>query len=883
MHFSNRTTPFVRRAALGAILVLTPCLLKAQTAPASPATTPIELSPFVVQAEDEGWLAGNTMLSNRTNQLLKDVPVTIDAMTKDFMTELGVFEVIEAAQWAANSFVVSEGTRATSTATSGTPQDTNRYTFRGVPNEGGPTRNFFNWAVPADTYNVERVDFGRGSNSLLFGDMEPGGQGNIYTKRATLGRNFGNALAQVGSYESYRANFDYNRTLGKKLAARINLTKSRTGKYFDFNKFGLEAGHLALTYRPFRQTEIRLEGEAGRLRRVWGTNDERIVENRAPGLGFTNKWTVLPNNTIVVNTSLAAVDRTNSSGALLSLTDADPGGFPRHYNWAPDKNLHHQFSTVSAFLDQRVGGVGMQFGFNTQSVVRDRDETQQNNRMSTDSQGRRYIDFTYLHANQRYDTVAYRGMATYDLKLGKYMSQALVGSAEWQETSISQATFQELNDLDAPGVLAAGTARVWYRNYVDEPNAYNPAILRRRPITPTATFNARMFAAAYPEQLTRFWNTAASATGSYFGGRVQTLIGARRDRGYRLTAIPWSGANRTARGEQIPPGSYYDHPERYTLDPALTDIDETSRAYGLVYKVTPSINLYANRSQSYRQANGNAVNFVEEPIGQQRGQTIEYGAKTSFFKGKMVWNLNWYDLTRDNVTFQYQLTGITVPELEDLFNPNGLSSADPRYVTVTTNRMEVRQTYSKGVESTFIFYPGEGWNVRIAASRKKVTQNAAMQRFKALLAEARERGNENPNLIAAAQRIVDAEGGRGQEITGAGAARFGFNYAVNHRFHRQSRLAGFALGLNGSYSDDYLFAYINNVPVRGGKSMTMNGTASYATKVFRHPVTFQLNVRNLIESNYLTVGVVQAAGGVIRHINTYGDPRSFLLTATTTF
>ena len=85
----------------------------------------------------------------------------------------------------------------------------------------------------------------------------------------------------------------------------------------------------------------------------------------------------------------------------------------------------------------------------------------------------------------------FRGMATYDLKLGKYMSQALVGSAEWQETSISQATFQELNDLDAPGVLAAGTARVWYRNYVDEPNAYNPAILRRRPITHSGAWRPR--------------------------------------------------------------------------------------------------------------------------------------------------------------------------------------------------------------------------------------------------------------------------------------------------------------------------------------------------------------------------------------------------------
>jgi hypothetical protein len=45
--------------------------------------------------------------------------------------------------------------------------------------------------VPSDTYNVERIDFGKGSNSLIFGDVEPGGQGSVFTKRAQM-KNFGN-------------------------------------------------------------------------------------------------------------------------------------------------------------------------------------------------------------------------------------------------------------------------------------------------------------------------------------------------------------------------------------------------------------------------------------------------------------------------------------------------------------------------------------------------------------------------------------------------------------------------------------------------------------------------------------------------------------------
>lgn len=45
------------------------------------------------------------------------------------------------------------------------------------------SRNYFRWFIPSDNYNVERIDFGKGSNSLIFGAVEPGGQGAAFTKR----------------------------------------------------------------------------------------------------------------------------------------------------------------------------------------------------------------------------------------------------------------------------------------------------------------------------------------------------------------------------------------------------------------------------------------------------------------------------------------------------------------------------------------------------------------------------------------------------------------------------------------------------------------------------------------------------------------------------
>ena len=49
------------------------------------------------------------------------------------------------------------------------------FSFRGMTQVNNISRNYFRWFIPSDTYNVERLDFGKGSNSLIFGEVEPGG------------------------------------------------------------------------------------------------------------------------------------------------------------------------------------------------------------------------------------------------------------------------------------------------------------------------------------------------------------------------------------------------------------------------------------------------------------------------------------------------------------------------------------------------------------------------------------------------------------------------------------------------------------------------------------------------------------------------------------
>jgi outer membrane receptor protein involved in Fe transport len=106
-------TPYALAAArlLGAALLASTVSLQAQSVrPPSVADEPakpevVELSPFVL-AEDRngGWSANDTLSATRTKQALKDVPVNIDAITADFIEDLGLYTADETAQFIANVY-----------------------------------------------------------------------------------------------------------------------------------------------------------------------------------------------------------------------------------------------------------------------------------------------------------------------------------------------------------------------------------------------------------------------------------------------------------------------------------------------------------------------------------------------------------------------------------------------------------------------------------------------------------------------------------------------------------------------------------------------------------------------------------------------------------
>ncbi|MDM7955770.1 TonB-dependent siderophore receptor [Blastomonas sp.] len=74
---------------------------------------------------------------------------------------------------------------------------------------------------PRDVAGLERIEVLKGPAAALLGRGEPGGTVNLVTKQAEIGRTFGSASIQYGSFDRVRTEADFNLALSGGLTARL--------------------------------------------------------------------------------------------------------------------------------------------------------------------------------------------------------------------------------------------------------------------------------------------------------------------------------------------------------------------------------------------------------------------------------------------------------------------------------------------------------------------------------------------------------------------------------------------------------------------------------------------------------------------------------------
>lgn len=632
------------------------------TAPASGAEsaalpTPEEVKTMsvftVTDSKDEGYRSTQTISGSRTVEELRNTPNSISVFNRELMTDLMATTMPELSMYGLTGEINVNNGNTIAT-----------YVFRGIPSNF-PLRDGLLWITPLDTYNIERVELLRGPNSFLFGEGAAGGSYNQLTKKAQSFP-FTRVVAMTGSESFYRGELDVNRPLHPKLDLRINLAAQDAGGRPHYAKRDFVGVTVALQYRPFKYTTIDMNAEVGRTEEVrqqvmfseaYSTSD---LNNSGTALTtLTGGLTYVPALGIVYNT----VGARRTVGQNLILTDQRLVGREDNY-WGPSSYFKNHQRSYHLEAQQRVGDhLSLQAsvatvettrdsmvptGSGSASVYRDVTATLPNgqpnpyfNELYTDYYFRRRW-FNEVRTNMR---VA----AVYELKL-PFTTQKLIATANYNEDT-PLGTFQsEFVTPGTPGFVGALTDGYTLAAYQANFAALRQNYFYRRSylkdgdggkFTSFANPNNRTFLYDIPadgttgRQTERLFKTPGygfGSSGTFFRGRVNTLVGWRHD-------AFWQNSTRDFVNPAT--GTWYTLP---TTPFAKLDYGKDSYNYGLVVHPAKLVSAYFNYAQSVGLSNGvGAAGFVPGTLqGLPGGDGYEYGLRWSLLGGRLESNWTYY-------------------------------------------------------------------------------------------------------------------------------------------------------------------------------------------------------------------------------------------------
>lgn len=224
----------------------------------------VELNPFVISVNpDEGYAPTETLAGTRLKALTKDVPSALSIISTDMLADLGASNFNDVLDYlpSTSQFQSGEADPGASAARNGNP-----FTVRGFTSNS-LTANFFSSLVPIDAYNTSRLTFTRGPNSILFGVGNPGGGLDTTTNVPSLEKNSHSLSLRVDSFDSYRATINSSMVLlPGRLGLRVDLLQEDRQRYVKPAENERSSFYSAVTYRPFPQTSITVNGELTRIR-----------------------------------------------------------------------------------------------------------------------------------------------------------------------------------------------------------------------------------------------------------------------------------------------------------------------------------------------------------------------------------------------------------------------------------------------------------------------------------------------------------------------------------------------------------------------------------------------------------------------------------------
>ena len=887
------------------------------------------------------------------------MPLSVDALTSEFMEDLGIHTLEDAALYIAGVDVV--------------PDDESRNdvnpSFRGLATGGrenaAASRNNFLWYPRTDNYNVERIDFNKGSNSLMFGDASPGGLATVYTKRARF-NNFGSITAQYGSYASNRVMVDVNRKLTDKFALRINAVDKSDRTYIDFGDDYLRAIDLAGTFKATENTTFRFEVEDMRFERTRANSDIAVRQEAARGLGFTGSNTIFTSDgeiyhgrsNSLINTriprrviyrpdgaggylppeELASADRSNGArgdalnlyeGAVQTVHAYSSSGYgdplltvgpltPALNVYGSRSFIDRDINNYTFIAEQTMGDLAVEFALNKQEQFQFRNDNDFATSISVDANGRLYNQSNLDRKWFGNDVNTVRLTASYPWEIGENISQFLVANVTYQDDeaySFRQRLVNKAGAYDAATNsydtktdlegLERMAVRAYYSggdptNDIRNPDQWESLYPENLPVVP-GIFEPMWIdytTANKPYTDKRYAKSASLSTnGTYFGGRLRSLLGVRKDE-TKVKRYDLPGGSLSDRVDQFGEIAYYgadvyvgspdDAPEFYSYVPEL-DQAATTYSAGLVYQVNESINLYVNNSTSFRWQG--TEDFLGRIIGSQDGETREFGIKGSFMENLFSVSAAIYEIDRGNVAYRVSNAN-NQGEIERLFNDTVIlieedgsldyQDPDPTSPNYQVTGMGLNQEYrqitadelSSGYELTLQMNRTAGLQARIAVSHTEVDSTVDLTEYaeQVALAEARVAVRqafldqnwpndpaydpENPDILPGAeqnlrnslrdaQQVLSDNAPGSTKIVGSRGRPYQASWILDYQFGENFILPEMRMILSGRYADNYLMSTNDAVDWYGGSTHPVNLSFNWKTQIKEYPLSFIFRISDL--------------------------------------
>ena len=835
---------------------------------------PVVLSIFQVTGDkDVGYRSTQTVSGSRTIADLRDTPNSISVINRELLDDLIATKVSDAL------FYSVAGEIDTNSET-----HNENFVFRGIT-ATFRLRNGVTWSGgTSDSYNIERVELLRGPQAFLYGEGSAGGVANQLTKQATY-RNFEKLNLITGSHELYRAEFDLNRRVTDKFAVRTALVSSTEKSLQHHVRSDIQGVYFAANYRPFRRTNINASFEYRKIDGVMGsimladgyTTSERTGATTAL-TATTGGRTYIP----ALGISYDSTGRRRSTGTNILVTD--PAILPKEYSFPGTGALRTSRERSFSFeVDQKVAetfNVQANFsvfdvtkkyyqrvGSSSTAIYRDTNATLPSG-ATNPYFNELYTEYYFRRNDQGEGRNSARLTAVYELKL-PFTTQKIVGSGVYFDSTPEDIKYSEFVDpasgyfkgaFNPANTAAATSTNVTVQNqnlflrrfYLRDGD--NARLTAPGPIAGQSLLQRDQAAEGTGGRLSnRLFRVPAygvGADGSYFSGRLHTLMGWRRNLFL-----------------QDPSRDFYNPGtgELYKLDTPLstvrTRLTEDCFNYGAVVHFFRQLGAYYNFAQSAALSSG--VGSAQLTPGTLRGPAVgdgqEFGLRWALFDGRI--ESNWtYFITKGkrNVVNPTIPTTVRVDELGRIFGS-----------AIDVNGTDNQTTRSTGLEIETVTNLTKNWRLTWNIAKNDLKTSERYLQLKAFQAEARARNISTPDTDVFLATVPD-----GTPLPGFTKHRS--NLVTMYRFS-EGPLRSLSVGGSLQYRDK---------SYRGDFDLNRDGVAEqlwspgytlynlmlgYRLKVLRRDVSLSLNINNVFAKEYYR-SFALASGA-------WGDGRSFRLAA----